>query len=107
VPEIGYKHSLSTDFDFGLAIYGNGGMNTDYKTPIPAFGTTHAGVDLDQIFIAPTLSYKLNENHALGIAPIFAYQRFKAYGLENFGIPDQGYDSSYGGGGSHWLHGQN
>ena len=98
VPEIGYKHSLSKTFDFGLAIYGNGGMNTDYKTPIPAFGTTHAGVDLDQLFIAPTLSYKLNENHALGIAPIIAYQRFKAYGLEYFGIPDQGYDNSYGGG---------
>lgn len=98
VPEIGYKHSLSSDFDFGLAIYGNGGMNTDYKTPIPAFGTTHAGVDLDQLFLAPTLSYKLNENNSFGIAPIIAYQRFKAYGLENFGIPDQGYDNSYGAG---------
>ena len=72
VPEIGYKHSLSKNFDFGLAIYGNGGMNTDYKTPIPAFGTTHAGVDLDQLSIAPTLSYKLNANHAIGIAPIIA-----------------------------------
>ena len=98
LPEIGYKHSLSTDFAFGLAIYGNGGMNTDYKTPIPAFGTSHAGVDLDQLFLAPTLTYKLTENQAFGLAPIVAYQRFKAYGLENFGIPDQGYDNSYGGG---------
>lgn len=96
VPEIGYKHSLSSNFDVGLAIYGNGGMNTDYKTPLPVFGTTHAGVDLVQLFIAPTLSYKLNENHAIGIAPIIAYQRFKAYGLQNFGIADQGYDNSYG-----------
>jgi len=98
LPEIGYKHSLSTNFDLGLAIYGNGGMNTDYKTPIPAFGTTHAGVDLDQLFVAPTLSYKLGEDHAFGIAPILAYQRFKAYGLQNFGIPDQEYDNSFGAG---------
>jgi len=96
VPEIGYKHSLSTNWDFALAIYGNGGMNTSYKQPI--FGTTDSGIDLDQLFVAPTLSYKLTENHAFGISPIFAYQRFKAHGLEGFGIADNGYDNSYGGG---------
>jgi long-chain fatty acid transport protein len=97
LPEIGFKHSLTTDYDFGLAVYGNGGMNTDYKN-IPNFGSTHTGVDLSQLFIAPTLTYKLAENHAIGIAPIIAYQRFKAYGLENFGITYHDYDNSYGGG---------
>jgi long-chain fatty acid transport protein len=106
LPELGFKHSLSKDFDAGLAIYGNGGMNTDYQRSISAngypyfdyTGADHTGVDLEQLFIAPTLAYKLTENHAIGIAPIIAYQRFKAYGLENFGIADQGYDNSYGGG---------
>ena len=98
IPEIGFKHSLTPKVDFDLAVYGNGGMNTDYTTPIAAFGTTHAGVDLSQLFIAPALSYKVAENHAVGIAPILAYQRFKAYGLQNFGIPDQDYENSFGGG---------
>lgn len=98
IPEIGYKHSLSTDWDFALTVYGNGGMNTDYATPIPGFGATPAGIDLSQAFIAPTFAYKLNENHALGLAPIFAFQQFKAHGLENFGVGNNGYDYSYGGG---------
>jgi long-chain fatty acid transport protein len=99
VPEIGYKHSLSTNLVFDLAVYGNGGMNTDYTTPVPGFGTTSAGVDLDQVFIAPAFAYKLNDNHAIGIDPIFAVQRIKVHGLENFGVfGSSGYDYSYGGG---------
>jgi long-chain fatty acid transport protein len=99
VPEIGYKNSLSTNLVFDLAVYGNGGMNTDYTTPVPGFGTTSAGVDLDQVFIAPAFAYKLNDNHAIGIDPIFAVQRIKVHGLENFGVfGSSGYDYSYGGG---------
>ncbi len=97
VPEIGYRHSLTTNLSLDIAVYGNGGMNTDYGQN-PGFGTTHAGVDLSQLFLAPALAYKITENHAIGLAPIVAYQRFKAYGLQNFGIPDQSYDSSFGGG---------
>jgi long-chain fatty acid transport protein len=98
IPELGLKTSLSANLAFDLAIYGNGGMNTDYATAIPGFGTTPAGIDLSQLFIAPTLAYKLNDNHALGFAPILAYQRFKATGLESFGVANAGYDSSYGAG---------
>ena len=98
IPEAGYKHSLSSDVDFGIAVYGNGGLNTGYDKPIPGFGNTPAGVDLTQVFITPTFSYKLNENNAIGISPIFAVQQFKAYGLENFGVGNNGFDYSYGGG---------
>ena len=98
IPEAGYKHSLSSDVDFGIAVYGNGGLNTGYDKPIPGFGNTPDGVDLTQVFITPTFSYKLNENNAIGISPIFAVQQFKAYGLENFGVGNNGFDYSYGGG---------
>ena len=30
IPEIGYRRGLSKDFSLGVAVYGNGGMNTDY-----------------------------------------------------------------------------
>jgi len=96
IPEIGFKHSVTTNVDFALAVYGNGGMNTDYTTPV--FGASRSGIDFSQLFVAPTLSYKLNENHAIGIAPIIAYQRFRAHGLEGFGLGNYSYDDSYGGG---------
>jgi long-chain fatty acid transport protein len=100
IPDISFKRSLSEKVDVGLALYGNGGMNTDYSAPL--FDTalpgtpSNANIDLSQLFIAPTLSYKLTKNHAIGLSPIIAYQRFKAGGLEEFGIRNQGYDDSFG-----------
>jgi long-chain fatty acid transport protein len=100
IPEIGFKYGLSEKIDVALAVYGNGGMNTDYSAPLfdtPAPGTpSDAGIDLSQLFVAPTVSYKITEGHAVGISPILAYQRFKAEGLEEFGITNDDYDDSFG-----------
>ena len=102
IPEIGYKHSLTPNLDFALTVFGNGGMNTDYSAPLfdtPLPGVpSDAGIDLSQLFVAPTLAYKIHADHAIGISPIFAYQRFKAHGLQEFGVANAGYDDSYGGG---------
>jgi long-chain fatty acid transport protein len=86
IPEIGYVQQISPQLAAGVAIYGNGGMNTDYgNNPFKAFGATgSAGVNLEQLFISPSVAYKLNENHALGLAVNFAYQRFSAKGLGPF-----------------------
>jgi long-chain fatty acid transport protein len=93
----------------GVSVYGNGGMNTDYNRPNPLFvgaGTNTSGVDLEQLFIAPTVTFKLNDDHAIGLAVNFAYQTFAAKGLQNFANPffssnptavtDRGHDSSTG-----------
>jgi hypothetical protein len=37
---------------FSIAMYGNGRMNTNYESP--TFGMTPTGVDLSQLFVAPT-----------------------------------------------------
>jgi len=103
IPEFGYNKVINTDSAFGVAVYGNGGMNTKYKTlnagtaltPLN-MGTGDAGVDLSQLFIAPTYAMKLNPDNAVGVSLNFAYQRFKAEGLQNFGITNPGYDSSTG-----------
>jgi long-chain fatty acid transport protein len=97
---------LNKEWTLGLSIYGNGGLNTSYTTPIPLFGRTNAGVDLSQLFIAPTATYKLAPDHALGLALNIAFQRFEATGLENFDNPvssqspgnvtNNGYDNSWG-----------
>ena len=108
IPEFGYNKMLGWNMSLGVAVYGNGGMNTNYKDGIPAYDMMgrRAGVDLMQLFIAPTFAYKINKNHAVGVSLNLAYQRFKAYGLYNFtmgpasisptDLTNNGYDSSTG-----------
>jgi long-chain fatty acid transport protein len=103
VPEFGYNKMLKPNMSVGVTVYGNGGMNTDYD-PIATLGPANLlggastlGVDLMQLIIAPTLSYKVNEQNSVGISPLLGYQRFKANGLDGFGLPaDPGYDDSTG-----------
>jgi long-chain fatty acid transport protein len=116
IPSIGVNWMRNKDNALGLSIYGNGGMNTDYDTNtfnlnpmLPSFGSDPTGVDLMQLFVVPTYARKLNQNHAFGISPIFAYQAFEAEGMQIFGemgfssdpsnISNNGHESSYGIGG--------
>lgn len=94
IPHIGYNHMLSTSQSVGVTVYGNGGMNTDY--PRPVFGSGAAGVDLSQLFVNISYAHKLTSNASVGVGAILAYQRFKAYGLQNFGLQNVGYDSATG-----------
>lgn len=108
LPEIGYSKQLSERLGVGLAIYGNGGMNTDYqKNPYAAFGSQgSAGVDLAQVFVTPSLAYKFTEHQSFGVGVNFVYQRFAAKGLSAFANPafssdadnlnDRGHDTSTG-----------
>ena len=87
IPEIGYNRLLGPNLSLGLSVYGNGGMNTDYTTPFPLFGSSKAGVNLEQAFVAPTLAWQVAPGQVVGVSLNFAYQRFKATGLENFTAP--------------------
>ena len=84
LPEFGYTRQIDPQWGVGLAVYGNGGMNTQYDQGVPLFGRSKAGVNLEQLFISPSVAWKPVENHSLGLAINFAYQRFEAKGLENF-----------------------
>jgi len=92
MPEFGYNRMIRNDMSVGVSVYGNGGMATDYKdlnqVLFPQLGgaplgSGNAGVDLAQLFIAPTLSMKLNENHSVGVSLKLAYQRFEMQGIQN------------------------
>ena len=121
IPEFGYNHMLKPDLALGVTVYGNGGMNTDYpgnqlncgmgpNTANLLCGGGKLGVDLMQLMVAPTLAWQFAPKHAIGIAPIFAYQRFSVEGLQAFdnapGFPpftsapgsvtNNGYDTSTG-----------
>lgn len=106
IPEFGYNKMMNPDMSLGVSVYGNGGMNSSYTTPVNAFGTTKAGVDLSQLIIAPTWAMKLNPTNAVGVSLNLAYQTFAAGGAQNFAngvfssapasVTDLGHDSSTG-----------
>src|SRR5210317_2497184 len=86
IPNLGYSYQLNNRTAFGIAVYGNGGMNTDY--PTMTYGdrsSSSTGVDLMQLFIAPTLATKLSYGHSFGVTPIIAAQFFEAKGVTTFG----------------------
>ncbi|MFN7940356.1 MAG: outer membrane protein transport protein [Thermoanaerobaculia bacterium] len=103
VPNLGANWELDGVSTFGFALFGNGGMNTDYHAR--TFGFAPTGVDMSQLFLAPTFARKLGDGrHSLGITAIFAAQRFKAQGLQAFAsfssdpskLTNNGYSYSYG-----------
>jgi long-chain fatty acid transport protein len=105
IPEAGYKKQLNDKVALGVVAYGNGGMNTSYGTN-PGFGAGSAGVDYQQLFVSPTVSYKISDDAAIGVSANMVYQKFKAEGLQGFdnafrtssvgSVTNNGYDSSTG-----------
>jgi long-chain fatty acid transport protein len=87
IPEFGYNKMINPNTSLGVSIYGNGGMNTTYTTPVNLFGTSNAGIDMSQLFIAPTWAMKLNPTNAVGVSLNLAYQIFSATGAQNFTAP--------------------
>jgi long-chain fatty acid transport protein len=114
IPELGLKYSISDTFAVGIAVYGNGGMNTNYAADTLNFGpggtknilagTGRLGVDLNQLLVAPTVAWKFTPNQSIGLAPQIGYQWFKASGLDAFSgssqapaaLSDHGYDKAFG-----------
>jgi len=98
IPQFGYNWEIDPDRTIGLSVYGNGGMNTEYKggtatvfdgvgsfNSLPGtFGDGTTGVDLSQLFISTTYAAKISDASSWGISAIVAYQRFEARGLANY-----------------------
>ena len=93
IPEIGFNRAVNEKLGVGVTVYGNGGMNTDYaggqlncgQGPANVLcGSGRLGVDLIQLIVAPTVAYKFNDQHSVGISPLLVHQRFKAEGLQAF-----------------------
>ena len=81
------------------------GMAPNNANPNGIFtATTPTGVNLEQLFIEVPFTYKINERHAVGIAPVFAVQRFEATGLEPFRAASL-YPDSVTNNGDDWSHG--
>ncbi len=96
VPEFGYIANSNGFITYGVTVYGNGGMNTDYPAPVLG-GPGATGVNLEQLIVAPVMSYKVSADTSLGLSPLLVRQTFSAKGLlNNFGVPAAGNDVSTG-----------
>ena len=117
IPELGYNMMLSPNMSLGVTVYGNGGMNTDFRGeqidcsfvggPPSANGLCgmgRLGVNLEQLIVAPTLAWKFSPDHSIGVSPLFAYQKFRMQGAHLFttlsqapgNVTNLGHDNSTG-----------
>ena len=105
MPSIGANWMIGKKSSFSAALFGNGGMNTDY--PTMTFGDQSSettGVDLAQMFLGLTYSRKIAEKHSVGVTALLAYQYFEANGLSAFGpmssdatkLTGNGHDNAFG-----------
>ena len=123
VPNIAYSSPIDADSAWGITVFGNGGMNTNWPNMantslgctfgVPPIGVVKpgvfcggpAGVDMMQAFIAAGYARRFGA-FSVGISPTFVIQRFKGEGLAPFApfssnpasLTDNGYSYSYGGG---------
>lgn len=110
-PNLGFAMPLTDRLAVGVAFLANGGMNTTYRQNFYAFGTaapvkSTIGVDLMQLLIPLSVSFKPTETQSVGISLIPALQRFRARGLQSFAsfhissdpsrMTNQGAQLSYG-----------
>lgn len=86
LPELAYVKPLNDKLSVGIAITGNGGMNTNYDAnPFASFGAEgEAGVNLRQVFITPTIAARVANGHSIGISPIVMLQSFSMTGIQPF-----------------------
>ena len=105
VPHGAVNWMLGSSSAFGISVYGNGGMNTEYRNAV--FGAPGpTGIDLSQLFINFGFAQKIGSNASVGASVIFVSQKFKAEGLATFNmsnfsdsvgnVTNNGYDNSTG-----------
>ena len=123
IPSFGFSAKIDDKTYWGISLYGNGGMNSDYRsgsarvldpTSLPTggtivnspgiFGAGDTGVDLMQLFVNTSIAYQASETVGLGASFIFAAQAFEANGLAPFAnnslnpnaLTNNGHDTSTG-----------
>lgn len=124
LPEAGYARKLNERWSWGLTLYGNGGLNTEYRDDTGQPGTNanparcgdrpgnffmgcgKLGFDLAQVVLAPIAAWQYRPGYSLGIAPLLVGQRIKIYGFQAFeglsarpdAVTNRGYDYAFGAG---------
>lgn len=121
IPSFGYSMALGGGSNFGVAVYGNGGMNTEYDASNNSPNVTNANgalnggtasSDILQLFTNLSFASKLSDSSSWGVSVILAAQSLKVEGLSAFtavtetnisggasdDLTDNGRDWAYGAG---------
>lgn len=114
IPTVAASYRIDDVSAIGVALYGNGGMNTEWDAmarPLAECGggsgvfcAGRSGVDLTQIFLQPTYAREIVEGVSVGAGPIFAAQFFEGKGVASFAgfstdpsnLSNNDHDESYG-----------
>ena len=90
LPSAGATMPWDDKITLGIAVVGNGGMNTSYRNNFFNGGYGVAGktlgVDFMQMLVPITVAYKVDETNAIGVSLVLGGQRFAARGLQTFGL---------------------
>jgi long-chain fatty acid transport protein len=117
MPNMAYARQIDAQSAWGVALFGNGGMNTAYPSvpgglacnfpDMGVFCGGRAGVNLEQMFLTVGYARKMGD-FSVGVAPVVVMQKFRAYGLSGFDNPvmsanpgsvtNRGDDYAYGAG---------
>ncbi|MHB1951821.1 MAG: OmpP1/FadL family transporter, partial [Acidiferrobacteraceae bacterium] len=90
IPHMGVAYDLGGGSTVGLAMYGNGGMSTNYKVYPGPLGsaytgaTPQTGVSFKQLFVQATYAYKFTRHDSVGLGLLYVRQYFSDDGLGLF-----------------------
>jgi long-chain fatty acid transport protein len=100
IPNFGFSYPIDSVSSVGIAVFGNGGMNTQYPSKdtymglgtyggnspnnIFGLGGGNAGVNLEQLGISLAYARDLTNNFSLGGSVLIGYQKFRAKGVGAF-----------------------
>ncbi len=91
IPHFGFSRKLGGRSRWGLAIYGHGGMSSEYPTNT-FFASSPTGLELSQLFLAPSYAIQSGRGssgsgrHGFGVSLIVAYQSLEIQGMQLFGL---------------------
>jgi len=95
IPAMGMTYKFNRKMYMGFSFVGAGGGSTRF-TDLSPIGfnflnpagrndvSDTLGVSLFQAHMSPTLAYKINKQHSIGVSPVIGIQQFRAYGLGVF-----------------------
>lgn len=89
IPHFAMNWMVTDGSSIGFALYGNGGMNTEYDNDDTGFGAgvyggDTAGIDYNQLFLDFSYSAKIGSSSSWGAGAIVAVQSINIKGLSQF-----------------------
>lgn len=106
IPAMGFAYRASEKMVYNMAIMG-AGLGTNYNQTCPddsgkgyffnfkCDSTVETGVDMMQVHMLPGVAYRINKTHSIGVNLDLAANRFRARGLQSFGLDENGEGLGY------------